>query len=101
MSAWRASLRYHDFRIRGRDGGAEGNDDRGRAGTAAWQKCGPGPRLMDAIIDCAREKLYRTMVGDVLADNQKMLNLMTRLGFTILPHPDSHELKRVVKSLRD
>lgn len=66
-----------------------------------WQKCGLGRRLMDAIIDCAREKLYRTMVGDVLADNQKMLNLMTRLGFTILPHPDSHELKRVVKSLRD
>ncbi len=66
-----------------------------------WQKCGLGRRLMDAIIDCAREKLYRTMVGDVLADNQKMLNLMARLGFTILPHPDGHELKRVVKSLRD
>lgn len=66
-----------------------------------WQKCGLGRRLMDAIIDCAREKLYRTMVGDVLADNEKMLNLMARLGFTILPHPDGHELKRVVKSLRD
>lgn len=66
-----------------------------------WQKCGLGRRLMEAIIDCAREKLYRTMVGDVLADNQKMLNLMTRLGFTILPHQDGHEQKRVVKPLRD
>lgn len=66
-----------------------------------WQKCGLGRRLMEAIIDCAREKLYRSMVGDVLADNHKMLSLMSRLGFAVMPHPDGNELKRVVKPLRE
>ncbi len=56
---------------------------------------------MEAIIDCAREKLYRSMVGDVLADNHKMLSLMSRLGFAVMPHPDGNELKRVVKPLRE
>lgn len=66
-----------------------------------WQKCGLGRRLMEALIDCARDKFYRTMVGDVLADNQKMLRLMERLGFAILPHPEGSSQKRVVKPLRE
>lgn len=66
-----------------------------------YQKAGLGRRLMEAIIDCAREKLYRAIVGDVLADNQKMLKLMTKLGFAILPHPDGNEIKKVVKILRE
>jgi acetyltransferase len=48
----------------------------------------------------AREAL-RSMVGDVLADNHKMLSLMSRLGFAVMPHPDGNELKRVVKPLRE
>lgn len=66
-----------------------------------WQRSGLGRRLMGALIDCAREKSYRTMVGDVLADNQKMLRLMSSLGFAVLPHPDSQEIKRVVRQLSD
>ncbi|MCH2218801.1 MAG: GNAT family N-acetyltransferase [Dechloromonas sp.] len=66
-----------------------------------WQRSGLGRRLMGALIDCAREKSYRAMVGDVLADNPKMLRLMTGLGFSIMPHPDSQELKRVARSLQD
>jgi len=66
-----------------------------------WQKSGLGRRLMGALIDCAREKSYRAMVGDVLSDNQKMLRLMTGLGFAILPHPDGQALKRVVRQLHD
>ena len=66
-----------------------------------WQRSGLGRRLMGALIDCAREKSYRAIVGDVLADNQKMLRLMTSLGFAIMPHPDSQELKRVVRPLQD
>ncbi len=66
-----------------------------------WQKCGLGRRLMEAVIDCAREKLYRSMVGDVLADNHKMLSLMSRLGFAVMPHPDGNELKGVVEPLRE
>ena len=64
-----------------------------------WQKCGIGRRLMGAIIDCAREKSYRSMVGDVLSDNHKMLRLMSSLGFSILPHPDGQSMKRVAKQL--
>ena len=66
-----------------------------------WQRSGLGRRLMGALIDCAREKSYRSMVGDVLADNPKMLRLMTGLGFSIMPHPDSQELKRVLRALQD
>lgn len=65
----------------------------------AWQKIGLGRRLMDAIIDCARAKSYRTIVGDVLSDNEKMLRLMTNLGFSVLPHPDGYSMKRVMKQL--
>ncbi|MNU10117.1 hypothetical protein D3C72_2570890 [compost metagenome] len=56
---------------------------------------------MGALIDCAREKSYRSIVGDILSDNQKMLRLMTGLGFSILPHPDGPGLKRVVRQLHD
>ncbi len=66
-----------------------------------WQKSGLGRRLMGALIDCAREKSYHAIVGDVLADNQKMLRLMTGLGFAILPHPDGQGVKRVVRQLQD
>ena len=31
---------------------------------------------MGALMDCARDRSYRYMVGDVLADNEKMLRLM-------------------------
>ncbi len=64
-----------------------------------WQKCGLGRRLMGALIDCARNKGYTTMVGDVLGDNVKMHRLMQRLGFVIQPHPEESTLKRVVKAL--
>jgi acetyltransferase len=66
-----------------------------------WQRSGLGRRLMDALMDCAREKSYRYIVGDVLSDNQKMLRLMSSLGFSILPHPDGADMKRVVKPLQE
>jgi len=66
----------------------------------AWQRHGIGRWLMGALIDCARGKGWRSMVGDVLANNPKMLRLMQALGFKILPHPEESALKHVVKSLR-
>jgi acetyltransferase len=54
---------------------------------------------MTALIDCARQKGYRAVVGDVLTTNGKMFNLMTSLGFTIHPHPDDVAVKRVIKPL--
>ena len=64
-----------------------------------WQKCGVGRKLMTALVDCARMKGYRAVVGDVLSTNSKMFRLMTSLGFTIHPHPDDTAVKRVVKPL--
>jgi len=64
-----------------------------------WQKCGVGRKLMAALIDCARMKGYRAVVGDVLSTNSKMFRLMSSLGFTIHPHPEDTAVKRVVKPL--
>lgn len=64
-----------------------------------WQKCGVGRKLMTALIDCARQKGYRAVIGDVLSTNSKMFRLMTSLGFSIHPHPDDTAVKRVVKPL--
>ncbi|WP_291993151.1 bifunctional acetate--CoA ligase family protein/GNAT family N-acetyltransferase [Candidatus Accumulibacter sp. ACC003] len=64
-----------------------------------WQKHGVGRKLMGALIAAARAKGYRTVVGDVLSMNTKMFNLMSKLGFTIHPHPDDPAVKRVIKPL--
>jgi acetyltransferase len=37
----------------------------------------------------------------VLSMNTKMFNLMTKLGFTIHPHPDDPAVKRVIKPLNN
>ncbi len=65
-----------------------------------WQKHGVGRKLMSALIDCARQKGYRAVVGDVLAQNTKMFRLMTTLGFTIHPHHEDPAIKRVICALR-
>jgi GNAT superfamily N-acetyltransferase len=36
-----------------------------------WQKCGVGRKLMTALIECARMKGYRAVVGDVLSTNSQ------------------------------
>ncbi|MEY4593431.1 MAG: hypothetical protein RIR18_2326 [Pseudomonadota bacterium] len=65
----------------------------------AWQKSGIGRKLMSALIECARGRGYRAIIGDVLSSNAKMFSLMSSLGFTIHPHPDDTAIKRVVKPL--
>jgi acetyltransferase len=65
-----------------------------------WQKHGIGRKLMTALIDAARMKGHRSVVGDVLAMNTKMFRLMSSLGFTIHPHPEDPAVKRVVKPLQ-
>lgn len=66
-----------------------------------WQKRGVGRKLMSALIECARAKGYRAVVGDVLSMNTKMFKLMTSLGFNIHPHPEDPAVKRVIKPLDD
>jgi acetyltransferase len=64
-----------------------------------WQKHGVGRKLMTALIQSARIKGYRAVVGDVLSQNSKMFRLMTSLGFSIHPHPEDPAVKRVVRPL--
>jgi len=65
----------------------------------AWQKRGVGRQLMRVLIEEAREKGYRRMVGDVLAMNAKMLRLASALGFAIQPDPDDSTVQRISRAL--
>ena len=66
-----------------------------------WHKRGIGRKLMNALIEIARQKGYRAVIGDVLAQNARMLRLMTTLGFTIHPHLEDTAVKRVVCPLHN
>ena len=67
--------------------------------TDEWQKHGVGRKLMSVLIECARQKGYRAVVGDVLTQNSKMFRLITSLGFTVHAHHDDPSVKRVVLAL--
>jgi len=64
-----------------------------------WQKHGVGRKLMSVLIESARQKGYRAIVGDVLTQNSKMFRLMASLGFTIHAHHEDPAVKRVVLPL--
>ncbi len=65
----------------------------------AWQHRGLGRRLMEALMAAARGAGMRVMHGEVLASNHKMLQLMSRLGFST--HFDERDPRtmRVEKNL--
>jgi acetyltransferase len=54
----------------------------------SWAGAGLGRVLMTALIDAARRRGLREMVGYVLAENQAMLRLATRVGFKAARDPD-------------
>lgn len=64
-----------------------------------WQWRGLGTRLMQALMHAARAAGVRAMHGEVLASNHRMLQLMTRLGFTARFDPQDSRLMRVETSL--
>jgi acetyltransferase len=66
----------------------------------AWQGRGLGRILMTTIIDAARERGLKTMIGWVLAANTSMLRLCADLGFAATPDEDPHT-RRMVLDLRD
>jgi acetyltransferase len=55
----------------------------------AWQGRGLGAHLMRRLLDAARRRGVRRMVGQVLAENVPMLRLARALGFTLLPTDDA------------
>lgn len=62
----------------------------------AWQHKGIGHKIMDTLMDIARDKGLKTMEGDVLASNRSMLSLVTSLGF-VVGEGEEPSIKKVVK----
>ena len=48
---------------------------------------------MQHLIAAARSHGFKTMTGEFLAENSRMLKFVTSLGFTLSPHPADHCLK--------
>jgi acetyltransferase len=65
----------------------------------AWQGSGLGRYLMLRLIELARSRGLKTMIGQVLTANSEMLRLATALGFTIEDSADDHAVKNVRLSL--
>ena len=47
-----------------------------------WQHKGIGSRLMTTLMATAKTRGFKTMEGEILADNREMLKLVEHLGFT-------------------
>jgi RimJ/RimL family protein N-acetyltransferase len=60
---------------------------------------GVGRHLMRRLVKWARGRNLQQLHGEVLGDNQPMLQLVKSLGFRILPGHDSSGLARVVLDL--
>ena len=65
----------------------------------AWQQRGVGSVLLCNLIDAARARGLQTMEGMVMAGNNKMLGLMSALGFGIRSEPGNSSIKLVTKEL--
>ena len=64
-----------------------------------WQRKGLGRRLMGQLIDVARARGLRSMIGHVLAENRGMLQLCQGLGFSITDSLEGAMIKRAVLQL--
>ena len=60
---------------------------------------GLGSRLMESIMDVAREKGLAEIEGLVLANNAGMLKLMRGLGYQVKSYPEDPDFKLVTHSL--
>ena len=64
-----------------------------------WQRKGLGRRLMGQLIDVARARGLRSMIGHVLAENRGMLRLCQSLGFVITDSLEGAMIKRATLAL--
>ena len=65
----------------------------------AWQGRGVGHKLMNRLMEIARDHGLEVIEGDVLAKNYKMINLARSMGFAIEPVEDAPELRKMVRRL--
>ena len=66
----------------------------------AWQRKGLGRRLLEVLLEHARDAGLDEMAGVVLATNVPMLKLARSLGFSVTAEPDDATLRRVRRTLR-
>jgi len=64
-----------------------------------WGGRGLGSRLMESIMDVARERGLAEIEGLVLANNAGMLKLMKGLGFAVKRFADDPDFKLVTCAL--
>ena len=64
-----------------------------------WQNKGLARRLMRALIEAARSRRYTRMVGQVLAENHRMLDFVKALGFEVELCSDDTQLMDVFLDL--
>jgi acetyltransferase len=65
----------------------------------AWRRRGIAGRLMEKLIECARDKRLEVMEGFVLQDNQEMIEFCRSLGFSVGRDTDDPRLVKVRKGL--
>ena len=64
-----------------------------------WQHKGIGSKLMTELMGAARQRGFRRITGEVLANNAHMLLLMRNLGFAIRSSRDDPSIRDVSQSL--
>jgi acetyltransferase len=64
-----------------------------------WQRKGLGRRMMEQLIEVARARDLRSMVGHVLGENRGMVALCQRLGFVIGDSAEGAMVKRATLQL--
>jgi len=64
-----------------------------------WQRRGIGSRLLNALMNAARQRGFREMTGEILASNRHMLDLVANLGFRIQSRSEDPGVKTVTRSL--
>lgn len=67
--------------------------------TDAWQGRGMGHRLMNRIMEIAREHGLEVIEGDVLAKNNNMIDLAKSMGFTIEAVEDDPAVRKMTRRL--
>ena len=65
----------------------------------AWRGRGIAHHLMRELMEVARDRELETIEGQVLANNRRMLGLMTSLGFQIERDTDDESVRHVVARL--
>ena len=65
--------------------------------TDPWQGRGLGSHLMQRLIEVARQRGVKRLIGTVLRENTPMLTLAGELGFTVRPTSESAVVEAVLE----